>query len=173
MNKFQKYRDEASRIRGEIINCTINLERLIDECLTLYFCPDQAKALELQELIVSDRMDFAKKTDAMRTIMRKTCKSQGINFEKEYKGIKDAFRLIYEERNKFAHCQMPIPSLDEISKYKIVLLPYKDAAERVPYAQNQIDEIFERIEMCSRVIKHVYYTKVAQQSPQDKTDARP
>ena len=49
---YDAHYDSTNRIRGEVIVSTISLEKLMDEVIARYFCPNKEKRTELLEIVV-------------------------------------------------------------------------------------------------------------------------
>lgn len=76
MNQIERFHYNSDRIRGSIINWTINLERSIDSYISKHFLTDKKKRLELMELVVSDRVSFFEKTQILKEILTNKCLAQ-------------------------------------------------------------------------------------------------
>jgi hypothetical protein len=150
---LQEYLDSGYKARGTIITHTVNLERNIDLFICRYFCNnDDVKALELMELLVSERIEFSQKSASFIEILKKQCKRDNIDFNKKYPRIATDFIEIAKDRNYFAHKMTVTPLPDDIGKNVIVLKGFKNESKILPYTQDEIDKILDKINTYSNMV---------------------
>lgn len=146
MKKIEQFHYHSDRIRGSIINWTINLERSMDSYISKHFFTDKKKRLELMELIISDRVSFFEKTQILKELLTRQCIAQKKVFSHEYPKYADDFKEIGEDRNRFAHnMTVPTPSKSDMDKYVIILFKFKNKAQPIKYTLEDIEVITKRI----------------------------
>jgi len=159
-HELSEYLSYADRMRGAIISHTILLERNMDLFICRYFCPTEIKVFELMELLVSERVEFMKKTQTFVQILRKECNKNGEDFNKTYPRISKDLQEICETRNDFAHKLLITPIKSDIGKHVVILKKFKDDTEILSYTEQQIDDYLAKIEKYSVMIKDKNNPKV-------------
>ncbi len=153
---YHAYIKNSEFYRGVIISQTIQLERLIDEFIARYFIPGSKKKLELMELLISDRMSFNDKADVFIHLLKKKCEILGKDFKAEFPRIAKDFQEIAKDRNRFAHDMSALPSSeDEYYQASIILVPFKNGAQKKLYYAKDISIITERLTKYTKIISMI------------------
>lgn len=140
------YDQQIKNIRGEIIDRSIFLERLIDIYIATYFCGNWTKKTsELLELIIAtNRMIWENKIQVFKILLER----HSPNFLVENPKIINGILGVIVHRNVFAHY---IIHYGEKAKLKfdadktITLIKFKNSVEYVTYSEIEIDKIISDI----------------------------
>jgi hypothetical protein len=92
------------------------------------------------------------KTAAFIQILKKKCIEKGNNFNEAYPRIGTDLEEIAKDRNDFAHKLMLHP--ESIGNSVIILLSFKNKIEQIPYTQEQLDLITNKLKKY-----HIYCLK--------------
>lgn len=121
--KYEIYQNSL-QLRGAILEGTVNIERLIDDYLSNYFCDDNSKGNELKEMLWhTERINLSGKKDVLFILLNRYEK----DFLKKHSTFVDKLERLIPHRNIFAHLEMDYNDIDEmyISK-KIAFRKYKN-----------------------------------------------
>ena len=101
LEKFYKqYNWHIAHVRGAVLGECITMERLMDEYISDYFCPEPNKKAELMDIVIcTKRITFESKAQILRCILDK----KDLNNKKENKKIFNDLIDIAEKRNMLAH----------------------------------------------------------------------
>lgn len=123
-NQYHRYVIEANRMRGELLNNCINLERIIDEVLAYYFCETNiTKRNDLLGIVFnSGKVGLKGKLDILNVISKKLYTDMQEDFKKI---IPDIINRIIPARNAIAH--RALEEVDLKVSYEQKNTVYKDA----------------------------------------------
>lgn len=138
---YVHFTNEARRIRGEIIERAIYLEREIDKFIAAHFCKTQEVKTEFIELIIStDRMTFEGKRQIFQFLVEKYHK----DFLKKNQTIFKDISKVLEYRNKFAHYDL-YGSFDAIQYFhergSIFLVKFKNDTKHIEFTKAYMEEM--------------------------------
>ena len=103
MALFKNFHERHLMMKGYILYATIEIERKIDEILSLYFCNTQTKQDEIKELIFyHERITF----DFKRELFSIVSKRYYTDWLKEHPTVLKNLEAIAPHRNRFAHLEM-------------------------------------------------------------------
>lgn len=141
---YSKIATRAIKWRGIIINETIYLERLIDEYLCRYFCPDEKKRTDLLQLLMAtERITLFNKIGLLKYLMERDNKP----FCAKNKGIFTDLQTIAEERNLFAHnlLDTSLNGYKAYKKGKIIIIKFKNDVKPIEYDIYKIEKTVKQI----------------------------
>lgn len=139
---------KSVQMRGNIIASTIEVEMLIDDYLSAYFCKESQKANQLKELVLSsDRLSFGSKVDIVIVLVKsnKTFVSKYPDFVKNITGL-------LKHRNVFAHSEIKTDLENESNE--ITFVRYKGGKLQTEiYNDKTIKDIqISAVKICYRLI---------------------
>lgn len=149
-----KYSELASQRRGRIINLTINLEKIIDGCISHYFIDIQKNETKNKELeyFVIEGLPFSTKLNLLFTILKKDFKDIYIAYPRLEKDL-DKIR---KNRNHMAHSYLDVTETfvgkrnkDKLERSKIV-----SKGNPIEYSQKRIDTLSALIIQYTHVLMH-------------------
>ena len=100
LNFKSDYHQSAAIVRGNILNAVTDLEMSIDLYITNYFANDAYKGEELMNLIISPRMTFEQKVQALMVLIERHDKKI---LDENPSMNKHLLDIIIGERNILAH----------------------------------------------------------------------
>jgi hypothetical protein len=156
--KYSSYLKSSRSYRGVILNLTIDFERQMDEFIANYFVPDsKAKRIQLMEMLICDRMDFSKKTDAVKYMVRQICEREKWIYTREFPGLGSDLESVAANRNKFAHQLLGYPETEDELEFKIILVSFKNKIKRTGYKNEDIKVVTDTVFRCIRAIRRLTF----------------
>jgi len=137
----------AAQIRGPFLEQAIYIERIIDDIVSLHFCPDETKRNLFFSLVMPE-INFAYKIDILKQLL-KLCYP---DLAKKYPKLSKDLVNIKDFRNDIAHAMLD--TSDEFMSKK-----YSDRIQFTSFKKGQTkpheitsDDIKEKLKDCTRVI---------------------
>jgi hypothetical protein len=142
--ELDAYITRAHRTRGEIIDHTILLERIMDEFIALNFSDNKNRMRELMDMIISEGMNYRYKVKIVLKIINKRIPDEKQRVQR-LGSIRSDLEKIAATRNKFAHevMRFDVP-IETLNKFNIILFNYHQD-KNVGYTENDIIEAIELI----------------------------
>jgi hypothetical protein len=146
------YTEKAYKLRGEVINQTIQLERVMDAFIASHFCSDETKRTELMILILcTERITFENKRQVLKWIVENHEKGLIEVHAKLFKNLQE----IGEFRNLLAHTYLDIENfVDNVKSAKIALKKYKNQIDIIKLTEKEINEKIKVIEFYTNVLTY-------------------
>ena len=137
------YYKESRRIRGEIIERAIILERFVDWFIVSHFCTEYIKKIELLETVIATkRIIFENKVQVFKILLDKHYK----NFDNENPSFANKLIKLIEERNVFAHYTL-FSGEEQVSKFHengtITFVKFNNSTEYIEYSKEKIEKIMD------------------------------
>ena len=144
--EFYNYMTKANMVRGDVINCTILLERVLDDFIATAFSDNQAKKLELIEMLIAEGMTYSSKVKVVLALIKKHIPNEK-DRAKRFPGLRNQLKNIADERNVFAHQILYLNlSREQMAAFDICLVNFKDLDNVVCYTTNDLVGIIERVQ---------------------------
>jgi len=136
----------ANMVRGDVINYTILLERLMDDFIATAFSDNQDKKLELIEMLISEGMTYSSKVKVVLRLIRRHIPDENKR-TKRFPGLKKQLTDIADERNVFAHQILYLNlTKEQMAAFDICLVNFKDLDKVVCYTTKDIVGVLERVQ---------------------------
>ena|SRR5258708_27825322 len=155
-DKFEERFKDMIVLRGGIINEVIFLERVIDDFLSNYFCPDHEKRDEMMELILTnERYALGSKIDVLVRILEKHYNE----FYKANPTIKGDLVFILEKRNVLAHILLDT-TFNGIENETIGFIKYKNRKEIIYFKEDDKIGLNEKIQKYKYAIQKLTHPNI-------------
>ena len=142
--ELDAYITKAHRTRGEILDHTILLERVMDEFISINFSDSKKRMQELMDIIITEGMNYRYKVKVVLKIINKRIPDHKQRVQR-LGSIRSDLEKIAATRNKFAHEIMRFDApIEKLNKFNIILYNYHQD-KNVGYTENDIIEALELI----------------------------
>ena len=130
-----KYSELAAQRRGLIINRTIDLEKVIDWRISIYYCKDKASCDELAEMVIS-ALTLRDKIRILIFVLKK----YDPEIFKVHSSLKRHLEKIRDNRNKMAHSWLDatVTFVGNRHKFKPTISNFKSKGETDLYDEKRI-----------------------------------
>ncbi len=133
--------EHSVKLRGILLEATIEIERKMDRFLSNYFCKDEITSNELLEFLwMSERVTLGSKKDILFYVLDAHYK----DFLKAFPEFKSSLEDLVPHRNIFAHLEIDRDLSDYNGVYEIKFKKFsKGKLEVKKYGRSQIEQITE------------------------------
>ena len=151
----QAYIRYANETRGLVINHTILLERIMDECIAGYFFKNSDTRTELIEVLISsETLTYSSKVNLFVRLLKKIYTPEV--FIKKYVGMAKELQEIATDRNKFAHQIIVLDlTIEDFHKTAICLVDFKEMKTGNFYSPDKIKEIIDKVRKYVKIIDQI------------------
>jgi hypothetical protein len=149
------YMKKANMVRGDVINYTILLERVMDDFIATAFSDNQERKIELIQTLISEGLMYRSKVKIVLNLIKKHYPDNAER-KKKFGSLKTDLSAIADERNKFAHEVLFIHlSKENMNRFAICLQSFKDMDNVICYTLEDIVGVVERVQKYIDIITEI------------------